>query len=33
MGEKARMKALKEYTTENAKDEEYYKYLSSKINS
>jgi glycosyltransferase involved in cell wall biosynthesis len=31
MGEKARMKALKEYTTENAKDEEYWEYLKTKI--
>jgi glycosyltransferase involved in cell wall biosynthesis len=33
MGQKAREKALQQYTTINAKNEEYYSYLRSKINS
>ncbi len=33
MGEKAREKALKKYTTEGAKNEEYYEYLKAKIKS
>jgi len=33
MGEKAREKAFGLYTTENAKNEEYYRYLKSKIKS
>jgi glycosyltransferase involved in cell wall biosynthesis len=31
MGEKAREKALAKYTTQNARNEEYYEYLKSKI--
>lgn len=33
MGEKAREKALKKYTTEGIKNEEYYEYLKAKIKS